>query len=383
MSCYHKRWQAHRLAMPCTSRGRRLLRPPSRTPRNCSLDELTTITNEKAALTTPRILGLGPQPSLIDVVRLAEAELEKTHGPSRRLVAVAPGIEVRAMRDGFSGPFQSFVIRLHLEGELLEAIQAIAAKAAGPCSVVEVDGLHEFRCDGTAAGGGNEPLALLCGLLRLPEVWHVHGEGYRQERLSVERLFREMAQRRASDVHLYPGVVPGLPRRRRHVVRQRAPSRFRRTDPGPAPRDRPGTRLGTVRQGESVQLQLPPARCGLFPRFGLCEGGRPAPDAPLSAGADPFVRGPAHSPVDHGTAGRLTPRPGAGGRHDGERQIDHGGFADRLDQRQQIAAHPHDRGPRRVRPRQQAVDRLAAERRHRRRHVPGWRARRRSATTPT
>ena len=37
------------------------------------------------------------------------------------------GDRVGAMRDGFSGPFPSFVIRLHLEGEWLEAIQAIPA----------------------------------------------------------------------------------------------------------------------------------------------------------------------------------------------------------------------------------------------------------------
>jgi len=169
-------------------------------------NEFTTSNEREEALITPRILGLGPQASLNDVVRLTEAELEKTHGPSRRLVVIAPGIEVRATRDGFSGPFQSFVIRLHAEGELLEAIKAIPVKTAGKCSVVEVDGLYEFRCDGSA--GNNEPLALLCGLFRLPEVWHVHGEDYRQERLSVERLFREMAQRRASDVHLYPGAPP-------------------------------------------------------------------------------------------------------------------------------------------------------------------------------
>ena len=133
-------------------------------------------------------------------------------------------------------------------------------KAAGPCSVVEVDGLHEFRCDGAAAGNWPPP-NLLCGRSRLPEVWHVHGEGYRQERLSVERLFREMAQRRASDVHLYPGAPP--------VFRVDGATLSASEAPQPFPannilallqQDRPDTRLGTVHQGESVQLQLPPTR---------------------------------------------------------------------------------------------------------------------------
>lgn len=159
-------------------------------------------------MAAPRILGLGPQQSLADVVRLADAELETTHGPSRRLVAIAPGIEVRATRDGYSGPFQSFVLRLHVPAELVEAVRAIPARAASPCSVVEVDGLYEFRCDAPATDGGNDPLALLGGILRFPEVWHVHGEEYRHERLSIGGLFDEMAQRRASDVHLYPGSSP-------------------------------------------------------------------------------------------------------------------------------------------------------------------------------
>jgi twitching motility protein PilT len=51
-------------------------------------------------------------------------------------------------------------------------------------------------------------LALLGELLRLPEVWHVYGENYRGEPLSIGRLFQEMGDRRASDVHLYPGSSP-------------------------------------------------------------------------------------------------------------------------------------------------------------------------------
>ncbi len=164
--------------------------------------------NERQALAVPRILGLGPQQSLGDVVRLAEAELQKTHGPSRRLVAIAPGIEIRATREGFSGPFQTFVIRLHVPAESVAAVQAIPAHSPNPCTVAEVDGLYELRCDAPATDSSNEPLALLTELLRLPEVWHVHGEGYRHERLSIGQLFREMAQRRASDVHLYPGSSP-------------------------------------------------------------------------------------------------------------------------------------------------------------------------------
>ena len=160
----------------------------------------------KDTLTTPRILGLGRQSDLTEVIRLAEAELTRMHGPSQRLVAVAPGIEVRAAREGFSGPFEEFVIRLDLEPAQAEALKAIPDRTGGRLSVVEAHGPYEVRC--RASAGGTQALSLLSGLVDLPEVWHVHGEGYPQARLSVEQIFHEMAERRASDVHLYPGAPP-------------------------------------------------------------------------------------------------------------------------------------------------------------------------------
>ena len=162
-------------------------------------------------MAAPRILGLGPQENLADVVRLAEAELEKTHGPSRCLVAVAPGIDVRATREAFSGPFQSYVVRIHVPAGSVPGLRAIPTQSPSPCTVDAVDeanGVYELQCSAPASDSSNEPLALLGELVRLPEVWHVHGEDYRHDRLSIGRLFQEMAHRRASDVHLYPGSSP-------------------------------------------------------------------------------------------------------------------------------------------------------------------------------
>jgi twitching motility protein PilT len=159
-------------------------------------------------LAAPRILGLGPQQNLADVVRLAELELEKSHGPSRGLVAVAPGIEVRASREGFAGPYQTYVIRLQLPPESVAAVKSIPAHAASPCTLNEVDGAYELRCQAPASDSSNEPLALLGELFPLPEVWHVHGEEYREDRVSIGGLFQATADRRASDVHLYPGSSP-------------------------------------------------------------------------------------------------------------------------------------------------------------------------------
>jgi twitching motility protein PilT len=162
-------------------------------------------------LAAPRILGLGPQENLIDVVRLADAELEKSHGPSRSLVAVAPGIEVRATREAYSGPFQSYVVRIHVPPESVPAFRANPRQSPSPCTVEAVDeanGVYDLQCPAPASDSSNEPLALLGELVRLPEVWHVHGEDYRHDRVSIGRLFQEMAHRRASDVHLYPGSSP-------------------------------------------------------------------------------------------------------------------------------------------------------------------------------
>ncbi len=158
-------------------------------------------------MATTRILGLGPQRHLADVVRLCDAEWTQTHGPARRLVATGPGIEIQAERTEPAETFQSFVVRMHVAAELHDAVRAIPTQASTPCEVADVDGLVELRC-GAVVPGRNDPLTLLAGLLHLPEVWHISGDDYRRDRLSVATLFREMESKRASDVHLYPGSPP-------------------------------------------------------------------------------------------------------------------------------------------------------------------------------
>src|SRR3990172_6086113 len=158
--------------------------------------------------TATRILGLGRQKDLLEVVRLAEVELLKTHGVPRRLIVSAPAIEVTASRHGFAGPFETFAVRMRVDGKLLESIREIPHAAPDSCSLVEVDGQHELRCGAPTSSRDDEPLRRLSALLHLPEVWHVRGENFRHERLGVDRLFHEMIRRRASDLHLYPGAPP-------------------------------------------------------------------------------------------------------------------------------------------------------------------------------
>ncbi|MEA2632428.1 MAG: twitching motility protein PilT, partial [Chloroflexota bacterium] len=68
-------------------------------------------------------------------------------------------------------------------------------------------------CPGPA-GGQSTPEVVhgacdaLSAKLRLPEVWRVHGKGYRVDPVSPEALLRLMIKFHASDIHLYPGSVP-------------------------------------------------------------------------------------------------------------------------------------------------------------------------------
>jgi twitching motility protein PilT len=157
------------------------------------------------------ILGVGHQKSLLNVLRLAEAQLQKTRGSPRKVIVHAPGIEVQATRQRFDGEFDTFAVRLRIDGKLLESVRHIPAECSVPCSIVEDHGFHELRCHvepASGANGGCEPIDRLAALMHLPEVWRCRGEQYRRDHLSSETLFRAMIKLRASDIHLFPGAAP-------------------------------------------------------------------------------------------------------------------------------------------------------------------------------
>lgn len=156
------------------------------------------------------IFGCGSQKSLIAVVHLADIQLKKSRGIPRKLVAKSPNLEVLATRQAFDADFNSYNVRIKTHGKLAEAIKQLPAQQAPGCTVTEKDGWIEFHCPAPPTGvdGVKEAVDRLSSLLHLPEIWRVHGEQYRHDRLSSETLFKAMVKFHASDVHMHPGATP-------------------------------------------------------------------------------------------------------------------------------------------------------------------------------
>lgn len=157
------------------------------------------------------ILGIGHQKSLVSVINLAEEHAKKTHGSPRAIVARSVGLEVHAGRPDFEGPFESFLIRMKLDEKLASRVKQFVAESADLCTLSEDGETVEVQCRCASHEQAAEMLQLidsLSALLPLPEVWRIHGEEYRHEHLSEEKLFRAMLKFNASDVHLYPDAHP-------------------------------------------------------------------------------------------------------------------------------------------------------------------------------
>ncbi len=159
------------------------------------------------AYSTPRILGLGRQTNLADVVQRAAAEMERTHGRPQTLLAIGEGIQVEAQRRRSDGPFDTYVVQFKAEGQLLDSVCKVMG-ATSALTFQETGGDCEVRASGDATTGASPQLTALSGLIELPEVWHVSIEDPPKIPLSVQGLFGEMRERGASDVHLYPGATP-------------------------------------------------------------------------------------------------------------------------------------------------------------------------------
>jgi len=161
------------------------------------------------AFSTPRILGFGRQTSLAEVARLAAAEMERTHGRPQKLRADGEGIIFEADRSRSDGALDMYVVRLKAEPALLESVRKLASKTpALGFDESAGEGQCELRCSGDPKTGESAPLAALSHLIALPEVWHVSVEDPSKVPLSVQGLFAEMREQRASDLHLYPGAPP-------------------------------------------------------------------------------------------------------------------------------------------------------------------------------
>jgi twitching motility protein PilT len=171
------------------------------------------------------IFGLGSHSTLFDVITTALAEIEQVFGAPREIAASAPGIAIQVQRPGLSGEFESLVLRMPVDEKLREILQALVDDKSMPCALTESEGELEFRVQATEDPEGlQQVIAQLSPLLDLPEVWHVHGAGFRDDRISPYTLFKAMSKHHASDVHLVPGMPPSF----------RVDGSIRRSDNAPA-----------------------------------------------------------------------------------------------------------------------------------------------------
>ena len=154
-----------------------------------------------------QIVGVGRNRSLLEILELAESEYTRNHSAPARLVLRSEGVELHCERNQPDTAFNSLMLRLPDEGEMAEALRGLALDGAIEVSPSNADGACEVRVRSTDAG-----LSVLAPLDRLswPEVWRFEGEPFPLQSLSPERLFRAMRDKKASDVHLYPGSVQVL-----------------------------------------------------------------------------------------------------------------------------------------------------------------------------
>ncbi len=157
------------------------------------------------------IIGLGSQDSLWSVVQIADEQLRSVHGSPKTMVVRARGILVEARRPGYEGVFESF--KLHVRGvqKNIEEYRKLAAEQPAACEVTaEEDGLviEIEPTDPEKLADVHTSCDSFSRLLRLPEIWRVHGEDYRKKPLSQQTLFRALGKFHSSDIHLFPGAPP-------------------------------------------------------------------------------------------------------------------------------------------------------------------------------
>lgn len=174
---------------------------------------------------TEIIFGLGSHCTLFDVITTALGEIEQVFGAPREIVARSVGIGIHVKRPDLSGDFDSWTLQMPADETLRSTLQKYVDDDTLSCTLSELEGEFEF-C--VAAADDPERLSdvitELSPLLHLPEVWHVHGEGFKSERISAHTLFKAMSKYHASDVHLVPGMPPSF----------RVDGSIRRSDNAPA-----------------------------------------------------------------------------------------------------------------------------------------------------
>ena len=153
------------------------------------------------------ILGTGKQTSIRKIIEILDTEVVKVEGHARTLEARGDSVTITAQRPDFDGPYEDYRIQFKTAPADGQGAEAPFTAAAG-CKVSTEGENTVVEC---TANGDENVLGILDEFgdkTRLPEVWHVHGERFRADHLSIELLFRAMIQYKASDAHISPGDAP-------------------------------------------------------------------------------------------------------------------------------------------------------------------------------
>lgn len=153
------------------------------------------------------ILGVGLGKSFQKVANIAEKELRKTEGIPRRIVARSPFVEFTAERPDFDGEFVNYSLRV-LQSELSQDLLSLLADFSDVCKVSVEDGWQVAQCPANGEASPDrvqEALNKAATAFPMPETWRIHGDRYRVEHLSTEKIFQALIKYKASDVHLAPG----------------------------------------------------------------------------------------------------------------------------------------------------------------------------------
>lgn len=142
---------------------------------------------------------------------MVEAQLRKTQGIPRKVIARTDTIDVTAERNEFKGEFETFSFTARVTRNVANALRTIAIEYSDACSLEEESGVYLVHCPpvgGTPSPRSLEAVDKLSAALPMPETWRVAGDNYRIDVISSELLFQAMLQYKASDVHLAPGETP-------------------------------------------------------------------------------------------------------------------------------------------------------------------------------
>ncbi len=158
-----------------------------------------------------KVMGLGQLKSLKKVLENAEGEFLKYEGSPRIISGRSGRIAVLAERDGYEGEFERFEVRIQPDKRMLEKFNAGLASLNGHIERSEEDGWQIVRTPpkgSTDYTASRETVEAVMQIIGIPEVWRFEPDGFADELVSVELLFRALIQYKASDIHLSPGQKP-------------------------------------------------------------------------------------------------------------------------------------------------------------------------------